>query len=84
MSTVHNKKVFRTDLKYARQVMQEIEKAILSNGWEDVEGAANELSGMFASMTQLAEDNKEGIDCFNHKYDYEIEEIRKSTKETAQ
>jgi len=60
MSTTHNKKTFRTDLKYAREVMRQIEQAISSGCWEDVEDAANELSGTFASMTQLAEDNKEG------------------------
>ena len=60
MTTRHSKKTFRTDLKYARQVMRQIEQSIASGSWEDVEDAANELSGMFASMTQLAEDNKEG------------------------
>ena len=60
MSTTHKKWVFRSDLKYARKVIAQIEQAIASGCWEDVEDAANELSGTFASMTQLAEDNKEG------------------------
>ena len=58
MSTLHTKKTLRTDLKYARQVMRQIEQSISSGCWADVEDASNELSGMFATMTQLAEDNK--------------------------
>ena len=58
MSTLHTKKTLRTDLKYARQVMRQIEQSISSGYWADVEDASNELSGMFATMTQLAEDNK--------------------------
>jgi hypothetical protein len=64
MKKIHDKQTFRADLTYARKVMRQIETSIKNNDWSDVVEAANELSGTFASMTALAEDNSKGIENF--------------------
>jgi hypothetical protein len=74
MKNIHNKKTFRADLTYARKVIRQIETALNDNHWLDVSDAANELSGTFASMTALAEDNSKGIENFACHIQYEVSE----------
>jgi hypothetical protein len=78
MKQIHTKKMFRDDLAYARRCIQLIDKATKTGEWTEVQDISNELSAMFSAMRSLATDNAEGIDNFDCKHDFEIQEIRAS------
>ena len=79
-TTIHTKKGFRDDIVYARNVIRQIEESMRKNDWADVENAAMELSGLFASIESRSKDNAEGIEDFYCKSSCEIAELRNKGK----
>ena len=76
MKTIHSKTTFRTDLRYARQLIVAIERAVKNGEWDSITEDALELEGLFGSIRSRATDNREGIEDFDCKYPDEIREIR--------
>lgn len=73
---IHNKSKFRSDLRYARNLIAEIEKAIKIENWESVVDDSRELEAVFSLLGMYGTDNREGILDFGCKYPDEIREIR--------
>lgn len=76
MKTIHSKTTFRTDLRYARQLIVAIERAVKTGEWDSITEDALELEGLFGSIRSRATDNREGIEDFDCKYPDEIRAIR--------
>lgn len=76
MKTIHSKTTFRNDLRYARELIRSIEKAITNGDWDRIADDANELEPLFSAIRANATDNREGILDFDCKFADEITEIR--------
>ena len=76
MKSIHTKKAFREDVRYARDLLRDIETKIGKGAWDEIADIASELEPLFSSMRCRARDNHEGIEDFDCKYQDEIDEIR--------
>lgn len=79
-NTIHTKTEIRKDLRYAREVIRQIEKSISKNDWLDVEQAAQELSGLFGQIEWQSRDNIEQIRDFGCKWSEQIEAEREAIR----
>lgn len=84
MKTIHSKKMFRDDLKYARKLIRRIEQAIQNDDWATIVDEAMELEPLFSAIRCNAIDNREGILDFDCKYEDEIEAIREAERKNEE
>ena len=62
VKTIHSKKVIYADIKYAKQELARLANLIALGDWDEVRQGAMELSGVCASIENMATDNFHGVE----------------------
>lgn len=62
MKTIHSKKKIYADIKYAKQELARLANLIALGDWDEVRQGAMELSGVCASIENMASDNLHGVE----------------------
>jgi len=73
---IHTKTKLYDEVKYLRQLARQADELIAKGDWTELQHVFLELSGMAGNCERYALDNAQGIEDYDYKSAWEIEEIR--------